>query len=199
MGYNWRGFITNTRKEIKTMKLYHGSETAGIKELLPQTSNHEKPLAYLTDNRALAVVYSHNYLPRPLGFFTYCWGKNHSLHYEEYFPGQIELFYKGKKGCVYTAEIDGLTQIEKMPWVYVSETPVKVSSVEEIPDIYEELLRLHEAGEITLHFYEDLPHEYIASSEKIVKREIENLKTNKNEIYENFLREHFPQLFGENE
>lgn len=177
------------------MKLYHGSSTTGITELIPQTSNHEKPLVYLTDSRPLAVIYASNYLTRPLGFFTYVFGSDGKLHYEEYFGGQTELFYKGKKGIVYTVQSENLPRLPKMPWVYTSEQPVKPDSFEEIPDIYEELKRLDREGELILHYYEDLSQKVKEQSERIIVREIENLKTDPSPEYEAFLREHFPHLF----
>lgn len=63
--------------------LYHGSSIDNIEELIPQLSYHNNKYVYLTDNYCLSIIYSFNPLPRPEGFFTYRFGKDGKLNYDE--------------------------------------------------------------------------------------------------------------------
>lgn len=175
------------------MKLYHGSATGGITVLRPGLSNHGKPYVYLTDNSALAVIYAHN--PVKGGYFPYFFDKEGRLCYEEYFHDALSL-YKGFGGYVYTAQAEGLPQLEKMPWVYLSDSPVPVSGCRFIPDLYGELLKLEEAGELFITRYEDLTPQKLAGIEAMLRRESEreDLK-NRQDEYAQFFKSHFPFLF----
>lgn len=51
------------------MLLYHGSAVTGLTTLTPRQSNHERPYVYLTDSATLALLYAHNPIARPGGFF----------------------------------------------------------------------------------------------------------------------------------
>lgn len=176
------------------MKLYHGSATGGIATLRPSLSNHDKPYVYLTDCPALAVIYAHNALTPPNGWFSYYF-KDGALHYDEYFPGQLEEFYQGFGGYVYACETEGLERLDKMPWVYLSREPVPVREVRFIPRLLDELLALEEAGRLILHRYEDHSEKKLEVIRRMTLREIEALKETPDEEYEGFLRLHYPELF----
>lgn len=170
------------------MKLYHGSMTAGIRELQPALSNHGKPYVYLTDNEALSVIYSYNPMTRPNGWFTYCWREGR-LHYDEYFPNALEEIYRGHPGYVYTCEGD-FPNMEKMPWVYLSEEAVSVLTERYIPDVYEELLRLSEAGDMVINRYEKISDRFKAHILELVRP-----KETDDENYRSFVRKYFPGQF----
>ena len=176
------------------MILYHGSDVPDIAELTPRPSNHEKPYVYLTHSPALATLYAHNALPRPYGWYTYFW-QNGQLHYEEYFPGQLELFYRRQTGYIYTcvAELPALSQ---MPWVYLSERAIRPSDCRAVPDLYQELLRLEAAGEIVLHRHHTLSDTARQSNIAVVQREIQrhDLAHNPQSPYAQFIHTHFPDL-----
>lgn len=177
------------------MKLYHGSPIPGITTLHPRLSNHGKPYVYLTDCPALAVIYAHNPLPPPEGYFPYLFDKEGQLCYEEYFPNALDL-YKGFRGYVYTAEAEGLNQLEKMPWVYLSQEPVAVTGCRFIPDLYEELLALNEAGGLKLIRFGDLTEQKLQGIYGMLRREAqrENLKDHPESAYAQFYQAHFPFL-----
>lgn len=180
------------------MKLYHGSDNGYINELKPILSNHGKEYVYLCNSRALAIIYSHNSIPRPGGFFTYRFTTSGALHYDEYFENQLEVMYKGKSGYVYTIDDENLDlqQLEKMPWVYLSEHHIKVNKPEYIKDIYEELLSLESVGQIQINRYNDMTDERKDRWKNVVKQDIENkdLKNNRDTVYAKFITEHFPDL-----
>ena len=127
------------------MKLYHGSSLGGIEKLRPGLSNHDKPYVYLTHSPILAALYAHNPLTRPNGFFSYWWGKDGILRYDEYFENQLEAIYSGQCGFVYECTGE-YPQLEKMPWVYLSEAEVPVIDCVEIRDLYAQLLQYEKEG-----------------------------------------------------
>ena len=180
------------------MKLYHGSDNGDIKELKPILSNHNKPYVYLITNKALAVMYAYNALPRPNGFFTYGFNKDGTPYYDEYFEGQLEKLYKGKSGYLYEFESEKLNVVTlpQIKGAYVSEEVVKTNTPIFIEDIYEEMLKLEKEGLITINRYNEASESRKLLYKKIIQNEIENkeLKENLNHPYAEFLHEHFPDL-----
>ena len=175
------------------MKLYHGSPTGGITVLDPRFSDPRDPHIYLTDCPALAVIYAHS--PVEGGYFPYFFDKSGQLCYEEYFPNALDL-YKGFGGYVYTVEAEGLPQREKMPWAYKSAEPIPVTGCRHISDLYAEILRLGEAGEILITRYEELTEQKLAGIEGMLRREAEreDLRNHPERPYTRFYQEHFPHL-----
>lgn len=77
------------------MKLYHGSPVPNLTVLRPPLSKHSRPLVYLTDIPELAAIYAHNPLTPPNYFFSY-YVRDGVLHYDEYFPGQLDCEREGR-------------------------------------------------------------------------------------------------------
>ncbi len=175
------------------MTLYHGSATPGITVLDPRFSDPKDPHIYLTDCPALAVIYAHN--PVKGGYFPYFFDKEGQLCYEEYFPNALDL-YKGFGGYVYTAEAEGLPQRENMPWAYKSAAPIPVTGCRAIPDLYGELLRLEESGELRIIRFRDLTEQKLQGIYKMLHREAqrESLKDHPESEYAQFYQAHFPFL-----
>lgn len=182
----------------ENMKLYHGSNVENIKTLNPVLSNHGKPLVYLTDNYTLAILYAHNPIKRPGGFFTYKFDKQGKLNYDEYFDNQLEVMYKGVSGYVYTinANENEYTKLDKMYWVYTTESNVPTNSVEYIEDLYLKILQCEKAGDIIINRYSTMDEETKQKWRSIVIKDIENkdLKNNMDSSYAQFLHKHFPDL-----
>lgn len=174
------------------MTLYHGSPIGGISALCPRQSGHDKPYVYLTNCPTLALFYAFNPIQRPGGFFPYWFDKQGELHYDEYFPDQTRRIYASKAGWVYTMEAEGLSQLDKMHWVYLSETELPVSHAEFIPDLYAALLAAEKAGHLILHRFETLPKAQQEIHRKIVKNSLEG---HTEDDYVRFLRENMPELF----
>ena len=178
------------------MKLYHGSPVPGITRLIPFLTGPDHPVC-LTHSADLAVIYAHNPLTRPLGWFPYYWDKEGNLHYEEYYPDAMAEIYKEQSGYVYTCEGDfSFPQLDKMPWIYLSNDPVAVSECRFIPDIYEELLALEQTGRLTVHRYETLTERELAGIRRMTEREIETmgLRENLDSEYARFIHAHYPDL-----
>ena len=178
------------------MMLYHGSATPGLTRLIPFQSNHDRPYVYLTHSSALAALYAHNPMTRPNGWFTYRWDGEGRLHYDEYFPGQLAALYQGQTGCVYAAEAQ-LPAMEKMPWIYLSETPVQVIDCRVIPDLLAHLLSLEAQGALVIHRYETLSDGARESFRRIVRREIDKnaLREHPESEYAMFLRRYMPEVW----
>lgn len=174
------------------MLLYHGSSTSGIITLRPSISNHAKPFVYLTDCAVLALLYAHNPIKRPGGFFPYYFDKAGLLHYEEYFCDQTRKIYAEHSGWIYTAETGSFSHLEKMPWVYLSETDVSVSDTTFIPDIYAALTEAERDGQLIIHRYEDASVEQRKMNLRVVQKSLEG---HANEDYVRFLRKHMPVAF----
>lgn len=174
------------------MKLYHGSDVPGLTTLRPFMSNHDSPYVYLTDNPTLPLIYAHNAVGRPGGFFPYWFDKEGRLIYDEYFPGQLRTMYQGKSGWVYEADAEKLTRLDKMPWVYLSDTPVAVTGARFIPDLYEALVGASQDGRLVLHLYEDLPEQAREGHRRVVRRSLEG---HGDDAYTAFLRQHMPEVF----
>lgn len=174
------------------MLLYHGSSTGGIITLRPGLSNHDKPYVYLTDCAVLALLYAYNPIARPGGFFPYYFDKAGLLHYEEYFPDQTRKLYAGHGGWVYTAEADGLSRLEKMSWVYLSEADVPITDATFIPDIYTALIEAEAAGRLILHRYENTSEEQRRVNRRVVQKSLEG---HADDDYVRFLQEHMPEIF----
>lgn len=178
------------------MKLYHGSPVSGITALRPTLSNHGKPYVYLTDDPALAVLYAHNPLTPPDGFFPYFYNKENRLCYDEYFPNALSL-YQGFGGYVYTVETEiPLTRLEQMPWVYLSEIEVPVSKCRHIPNLYDEILKLERDDRIILNRFGTLSEKRLQGIYRMLRREAEKeqLQEHPEREYAQFYQAHFPFL-----
>ena len=180
------------------MKLYHGSNVKDINKLNPVLSNHGKPLVYLTDNYTLAILYAHNPIKRPGGFFTYRFDSNGKLHYDEYFENQLEKMYSGVSGYVYTidANLEDYVKLDKMYWVYTTENNVETNAVEYIEDIYLKILECENQGDIVINRYCNMDEKTKQKWKDIVIKDIENkdLKNYPDSSYAQFLHTHFPDL-----
>lgn len=177
------------------MILYHGSSIPGIQRLRPFSSNHDKPYVYLTYSSILAALYAHNPMTRPNGFFTYWWGRDGVLRYDEYFEDQLERVYAGKRGFVYQCEGE-YPQLEQMPWVYLAETEVAVNSCVEIPDLYVQLLQYEQDGLLIVRRWRDASEKQREIWENVVRRSLTetDLTTPVGQEYAEYIRVHFPNL-----
>ena len=177
------------------MALYHGSKVPHIKSLRPFSSNHDKPYVYLTCSKVLATIYAHNPLTRPNGFFSYWWSKDGRLYYDEYFENQLEKIYAGQTGYVYECE-GKYPQMEKMPWVYLSEEKVPVVNCVEIPNIYEKLLQYEREGILKVQRWHEVSVKQREVWEKVVKRSLAktDLTTPMGMEYLEYIKKHFKNI-----
>lgn len=166
--------------------LYHASETYGIEVLMPNISNHKKPLVYFSEKMENTLVYISNAIKKYCietgfsydGIFTkwasYGFNKDGILVLDEYYPNATKETYKNVSGCIYSvrkAECDPLSDI---PFAFSSSVPVRIEGCEFIPDAYEALLQAAEHGKIVLNKYENNSEDKMAWISQTVRKEFSN-------------------------
>ena len=88
-------------------RYYHGSAAADIQALEPRSLLHGTAdrVVYLTDHVTYALLYiwdeQHN---GRAGKYVTGWIKDGVACYEEQFPNQLQTFYQGVQGYLYTVE-----------------------------------------------------------------------------------------------
>lgn len=97
------------------MKLYHGSNTGGIRVLEPRLADHGKPYIYLTANEAVAAIYLCNPLEKPYYWFPYGFQKGTDVPvYHELYPNALREVSEGVSGYIYEVAVpDAETETER--------------------------------------------------------------------------------------
>lgn len=141
------------------MIFYHGTTTAGIKELglLSKTHDEIKPSAvYLTPNRSYALFYIRDI---EVNHVTCCVTVDGYIRYDEQFPNQLRTIYKNMSGYLYKCLGNDYFEKTATRDVWVSKKSVPVAETEFIPDVYEEILKNEAAGAVKVNRYELLTNE----------------------------------------
>lgn len=179
------------------MTMYHGSPLAGITVLGTLSRTHGETTfsaVYLTPNRAYALFYIRDL---EVNYVTCGVTKNGSIRYDEYFTGQLRTLYEGKNGFIYKCKNNDNFEKTSTNDVWVSKTPVTITDVEKISDVYAEILKCEAAGLIKVVRYETLSE----------KRKSEIYEMILHSIYMNnypalaskksmFYKENFPQAWN---
>ena len=147
--------------------LYHASPIPDIKTLTPHTSNHGKPLIYLSSKRENVLVYLSNAVEKccrensfpHVGSYhkwaSYGFTKDGLLRLDEYYPNATEDTYKGVSGYIYTvSESSSCTPMQDIPFAFTSDSPIPTVSCEFVSDAYEALLSAANSGKLLLTSYE---------------------------------------------
>lgn len=148
---------------IEKNYFYHGSISADITKLKASSLlyNTNKKVVYLTDNIPYALFYiwdgKHNNYDRK---FVTGWIKNGLACYEELFPDQLEIFYKGVSGYLYCVKNNlNISAAEDRESMYYSETDIIIDHAVYISDIYYELMKYEAAGKFKLLRFNEQPKE----------------------------------------
>lgn len=131
------------------MDCYHGSTVPELTEL---RCGGPDSVVYLTRSRPYALLYIRN---RDLNYVTAGFRPDGTLIYEEWFPGQLELLYRGQSGYLYCCEERDLLP-GKNRGILVAHSPVPVKSREYIEDVFEAIYREILAGRIRHLTYDSL-------------------------------------------
>lgn len=137
---NWGGFM-----------LYHGTSMGRLCTIKANSKSHTsgKKVAYFTEDRCYALICCRD---RSENFVTMGLNKDGKQHYYERFPDQLKILYGGKQGYIYMAEsVAGLKKSKGHTWE--SEVDVPVSQCEVVDDVYSEILKEEEMGNIAIHRY----------------------------------------------
>ena len=183
---------------------YHASPVKDIAQLEPRISNNGTPLIYFSRKRENVLVYLSNAVEKyckETGFdYDGVWQKWASYGFkdgiqtiDEYYPDALEKTYKGVSGYIYMAEqVDEADFQLYIPDAAVSTTPVKVTSIEFVPDALEAILEAEKQGLIIINRYETLTDKKRQWIENTIKSEYAEAENHPD--YRHFLRNNFPEI-----
>ena len=175
------------------MTYYHCSPTPGLTVLEPRKPIFsEKPArVYLTTLLPMALMYAvENYE------YTYGYTKEGQIHLDEYFPGALEILYRGKSASLYECA-PGHTEATRIPNEAVSQEPVPIVREIPIPDACEALLEQERLGTLVIRRYHQLPEKML---EWIRKAEADEIRAA--DLIHNpgpkadYYREHYPESWA---
>lgn len=151
------------------MAYYHCSPTSGLKLLEPRKpESFDKPArVYMTTLLPMALMYG-------VRNYEYTYGyMDGQIHFDEYFPDELEVLYRGKSASLYLCEPESV-EAARIPNEVVSERPVKVLEERFIPDVYEALLEQERLGALVIRRHSELPEKMIAWIRKVEADGIRN-------------------------
>lgn len=177
-------------------KLYHGSFIPNIKTLQANSRLHntDSKVLYLTDNIPYSLFYvwdgEHN---RCSSKHVTGWLKNGTAFYEEQFSCQLETFYKGVAGYLYSVSMSDEVQLMNgRDDLYYCLSDMAVEESTFIPDVYEELIKYEKTGELEIRRFnkqsEERQNELTELIAQTIIREnfFENSPKEKREFYKSF-------------
>ena len=181
------------------MIAYHGTIVGPLNVLRPFASPHanlKEACVYLSANKALSLVYIWN---KPYMWMTFKIREDGIPVYYECFKNQLQVFYKGVKGYIYTCEGDFIADenIRIKPAV-ISRNKVEPIKMEMIDDVYETMLEYESNQLLMIERYEDRSQDDYAQDREMVISAIQRLK-----LYEGkhpmtpFVKETFPMWWDE--
>ena len=131
------------------MIYYHCSPIEGIKLLEPRKPrSFDKPArVYMTTLISMALLYGVQNWE-----YTYGYTKEKEIYFEEYFPNELEVLYKGKSASLYICQPDSV-ETTPIPNEAVSDRPVQILEEIRIPDVYEALLEQEKLGNLRIIRY----------------------------------------------
>ena len=137
---------------------YHASNLGNLKELLPLSNLHggEGKVCYLTPFRAYALFYLRD---MDINHVTCSVSANGIVTYHEEFQNQLQTIYGGRAGYLYTCENTGQITERHTKGAWAASEPVAVATVEHIEDVYAEILKAQDRGEVKVISYESLSAE----------------------------------------
>ncbi|MBR5779022.1 MAG: hypothetical protein IKY21_00180 [Clostridia bacterium] len=148
------------------MRLYHGSIFANITELLANSTLHEnanQKVVYLTDNIPYALLYiwdsNRNFKQ---GKHVTAWIKENQVFYEEQFQNQLRTFYDGVSGYLYAVNnTTSFSPVNNREAMWFSPNNTKIDIVKYIPNVYDELCKYINSGELKVIHFEDVDSERV--------------------------------------
>ena len=131
------------------MTYYHCSPIAGIKLLEPRKPrSFDKPArVYMTTLISMALLYGVQNWE-----YTYGYTKEKEIYFEEYFPNELEVLYKGRSASLYICRPETV-ESTAIPNEAVSDRAVQILEEIRIPDVYEALLEQEKLGNLSIIRY----------------------------------------------
>ena len=147
------------------MIYYHCSPVSGLKLLEPRKPKlFDKPeRVYMATLMPMALMYGvQNYE------YTYGYTPEGQIRFEEYFPDELAVLYKGKSASLYVCEPESV-ETTWIPNEAVSEKPVLVLEEIRIPDVYEALLEQERLGNLMIRRYAEQSERMLVWVRKVEK------------------------------
>ena len=169
--------------------LYHGTPIGGLKIIKANSKSHTtgKTVAYFSEDRCYALVCCRS---RNENFVTMGPDKNGKQHYFERFPDQLRVLYSGKRGYLYILDnTDGLERGKGNSWE--SESDVIVHKCEVVEDVYSEILKEEQDGNLVIHRYAEID----SAEQKMHANRIKEYKETVSEEMRQFYIKHFSALW----
>ena len=184
------------------MILYHGSITPSINKIATNSILHgttNKNVVYLTDNRAYALLYiwdpSHN-IKR--GKHVTAWIKEGIVYYEEQFPQQLKAFYDNVKGYIYCVDQNNsFYPVDDSESMWYSSAHAMVNGTEHISNVYDELCKCENDGQLKVIRFEDVDKRRIDDlynniAKNIIKKGLIELPNDNDAL---FYQKYFPSVW----
>ena len=175
------------------MAYYHCSPTAGLTVLEPRKpASFEKPArVYMTTLLPMALMYTvQNYE------YTYGYTKEGQIHFDEYFPNELEILYRGKSASLYLCDPES-TESTRIPNEATSERVVPIIGETYIPDACEALLEQERLGTLVIRRHHELSEEMLNWIRKAEAEEIRSANLlNTPGPRADYDREHYPESWA---
>ena len=178
------------------MTYYHCSPVPGIKVLEPHKPKlFSKPAkVYMATLLPMALMYGvQNYE------YTYGYTPEKQIRFEEYFPNELEVLYKGKSASLYICQPETV-ETTRIPNEAVSDKSVPVLEEIRIPDVYEALLEQERMGNLLIRRYHEQSERMLEWVRKVEKETIleKNLLANPGTIAD-YYRINYPDSWTDAE
>ncbi|MCL2363403.1 MAG: hypothetical protein FWC71_01930 [Defluviitaleaceae bacterium] len=171
---------------------YHASNIYNLAEILPLSKLHgsEEQVAYFTPFRAYAIFYLRD---MEINHVTCGVNQNGVVIYHEQFPDQLEILYCNRSGYLYICENRNM-ELAHTNGVWVAYQPVIISRVDFVEDVYADILKAEQAGEVQIIRYNSLSDEKKQSYIDMMESEIANngyIMSNSKKA--SFFKDNFPE------
>ena len=147
------------------MKLFHGSNTAGINILEPRQADHDRPYVYLTTIDVVAAFYLCNAVERPYYWFPYGFEKGSEVPvYHELYPNALREVSEGVRGYIYEAEAteEQVIPFKDIPCARLGTKPIEVTGCMEVKNAWDLFQEYLEQGKMRIARYEDKTEKQLA-------------------------------------
>jgi len=184
------------------MVLYHGTQVQNIEALKPFNTRGNaitKPVICFTPNFCIALLYIWN---RSYKWVSFEENEEGKVVFTEQYDNMLCDFYDNVSGSIYECNGDNpnITQTH-MKGVYVSASPVEVEKETVVLNVYNEILKQEETGNIIVRRYAQLP---LKEKEDIFKTTVRAIHMQKllfateyqpKQELTLFVKKHFPQAW----
>lgn len=143
---------------LKSMILYHGSNTGNLKLLEPRQADHDRPYVYMTTIDVVAAFYLCNAVEKPYYWFPYGFEQGGSIPiYHELYPNALKEVSEGVSGYLYEvcAEEPQILPFKNIPCARLAASPVKVSRSIRIENAYDLFLDYVRQGKMKIGYFHE--------------------------------------------